>query len=344
MIFLNGEVQQTDTLILNTKEIDTSLKKTGEYKKDYLTIKQWNEPNVSKSEDYDPDNIMFVVENKNPKPDQQQFLGIVNFLFQREGYCLNIYSNSDIYFGYYLNDLRNKQGLYSFNPRKKENYIINEYYYGLWQDDLISGKGINLWLKLKENEKPFENFDSSNFQAYVGSCNRGKFTKGAMLSKENDNYFLFYGTFTENLERNGDKCFYYCAKLEQLYFGTFKKGKFTSGYICQFDDEGNIKNLAKYYKNENESEKNEEFIEEEDLEINEKEKIKKTLEDFRNVILSEDYFGVLYEEMGKMIKFRDEKMNGIDTLISDKYVEVMKSFSSFNKVTICKDIEKCVDY
>lgn len=96
----------------------------------------------------------------------------------------------------------------------------------------------------------------------------------------------------------------------------------------------------KYNKDEN----NKEFIEEENLEIIERYKIKKILSVFWRVILSQNYFWILFEEMGIIIKFRDDKMKGIDTLISEKYVEFIKSFSSFNKVTICKYIEKLVDY
>ena len=60
--------------------------------------------------------------------------------------------------------------------------------------------------------------------------------------------------------------------------------------------------------------------------------------------MSKDYFGILYEEIGKIIKFRDEKMNNLDIIVSDKYVQVMSCFSTFNKVSICADIENNVEF
>lgn len=341
-MLLNNNLAETNPLILNTKEITTSLKKSGEYKNDQIIIKPWSSTTES------GDSLMFVIQNLSPS---EEFLGIVNFIFQREGYCLNCYSNKDKYFGYYLDDKRNKQGLYEFHPTKiksnnNKDFIIKEYYFGLWKDDLIHGKGINLWLKLEENEKEFTNFTSTNFQAFVGNSIEGVFNKGVILSKERDNYFIYYGTFLYDrvndkniLKKNGDNCFYFCAKLEMLYFGTFQGGEFSYGYVCKYNDEGEIKSLMKFNKNE---EKDKKFLDEEKLELNEVNEKKKIMTDFRNVIMSQDYFGILYEEMEKIIKFRDNNMKNIDTLISDEYVSVMKSFSSFNKITICKDIENYI--
>lgn len=319
--------------MFNTKEIIDALESEGEYRKRNVRIKEWKDENGIED---DSDNLMFVVEDKE---ENTSFLGVVNFMFQREGYCLDNFMNGDLYFGYYLNDRRNKQGFYTFKPRIKDNIIINEYYYGLWKDDLIHGRGINLWLKLKKGEKPFEDFDKANFIAFVGNCEFGSFKKGALLSKEKDDYFLYYGTFSKDGQKEGNNCFYYSSKLEQLYFGTFKGGVFQKGYFCLFDEEGNIKDLAKYNTDEEKK-----YIDPEKFgenEINEKSKI---LTNFRNVIMSKDYFGILFEEFKKMIEFRDENMNSLENLISEKYIDIMMSFSSFNNISISKDIEKYVEY
>ena len=37
-------------------------------------------------------------------------------------------------------------------------------------------------------------------------------------------------------------------------------------------------------------------------------------------------------------------MNNIDMILSDKYIQVMGSFSTFNKVSLCKDIQKNVEF
>lgn len=74
-----------------------------------------------------------------------------------------------------------------------------------------------------------------------------------------------------------------------------------------------------------------------------KDKIYIKLSKIRNVLLSKDYFGILYEVFGEIIKFRNEKMNDMEIILSDKYVQVMKSLSTFNNVTLCKDIEQYLD-
>ena len=74
------------------------------------------------------------------------------------------------------------------------------------------------------------------------------------------------------------------------------------------------------------------------------EQISKSLTMIRNVLMSKDYFGIIYEEIGKIIKFRNENMNNIDILLTDKYSKVMSCFSTFNNASLCKDIEKNVEF
>ena len=61
----------------------------------------------------------------------------------------------------------------------------------------------------------------------------------------------------------------------------------------------------------------------------------------RNVLMSKDYFGMVYEEIGKIIKFRDEKMNNIKIIMSEDYRKIIECFK-FNKISLCKDIEKTI--
>ena len=46
------------------------------------------------------------------------FLGVVNGMFEREGFGVNTYQNGDNYFGYFSEGERNKHGIYSFKPKK----------------------------------------------------------------------------------------------------------------------------------------------------------------------------------------------------------------------------------
>ena len=307
------------------KKLNTSEK----YQSGTTTIIRWED-------DLNFDTEMYILKNKyNNLP----FIGVVNFEFKREGYCVNSYLNGDEYFGYYSNDVRNKQGLYIYKPKyENNNIILRQYYFGLWENDLKQGRGIYLWLI--ENKKnginnnlsnklynPFNNFDKANFQAYIGLFEQNKFTKGTLIKKEENNYFVFHGFF-QNLKKNGKNCFYYSAKLEEVLYGTFSDDIFIEGFIGKFNDNGELEKMIKY--------KNKKIIEktEDDKDI-----AKKMLT-FRNIIMSKDYFGILFNIFKDAIEFKNENMNDVNIFNSDTYIDLMDVAASYNQVSIFKDIEK----
>jgi hypothetical protein len=326
-----NHIQSSIPISFKTKEIEQSLKSTGIYKKGTFIIKQLTDFDhfrqddefVSAEEDY-----VFALQNKDPKT---PFLGVVNYYFKREGYCLNTYLNGDIYFGYYKNDLRNKQGLYSFKPTKKENNLLSQFYYGLWENDLFNGNGIYLWLKEKEDKAPFSDYDNANFEAFVGNSNEGKFKKGALISKEGKNYFVYYGNFTNDGKKEGNKCFYYSSNLERLCYGTFENGIFIEGYVGNFDKNGKLSGLI-IYKKDGDNTKGEK------IKLKKEPEIENSLIKIREIILNKNYLNMIYEEFAKIIKFRDEKMNNIEIIMTEEYGTIIKSFQ-FNKITLCEDIE-----
>ena len=313
---------------IDKKEVKKKLKLNQKYQTNNTTIIRWED-------DLNSDTEMYILKNKiNNLP----FLGVVNYEFKREGYCINTYLNGDEYFGYYSNDVRNKQGLYIYKPKLElNNKILRQYYFGLWENDIKQGRGIYLWLnEIKNNNNylnnkilynPFNNFDKANFEAYIGLFDQNKFTKGTLIKKEEDNYFVFHGFF-QNLKKNGKNCFYYSAKLEQILYGDFKDDEFIAGYVGKFNDNGELKNLIKF-KDKNIEEKSE----------NNKEIANKLLI-FRNVIMSKDYFGILFNIFKDAIKFKNENMNDVEIFNSDIYLDLMDIASSYNQMSIFKDIEK----
>ncbi len=337
-MFFPEILQTSNPIKFNPKEIEKAFQENNIFEKDEFIIKLWNENNKIKEgqeEEQSDENLMFAIQNKDKI---FPFLGVVNYIFKREGYCLNTYFNGDVYFGYFKNDERNKQGIYEYKPKKEKNEILYQYYYGLWKNDLFNGYGIYLWLKENENTIPFNNFENSNFYAFVGISSKGQFEKGAFLRKENNKYSVYFGTFSATGKKEGKNCFYYNSNLEELCYGTFKNGKFIEGFVSKFNQNGVIKMLIRYkrIKHKKTSKvKN----------LNPKEdKYSKNLSMIRNVLMSMDYFGIIYEEIGKIIKFRNEKMNNIDMIISEKYIQVMGCFNTFNKISLYKDIEKNVEF
>ena len=317
----------------NTKDIEKKLNSNKKYQTNNTTIIRWED-------DMNPDTKMYVLKNKfNNLP----FIGVVNYDFKREGYCVNKYLNGDEYFGNYSNDLRNRQGIYIYKPKYETGKIIlRQYYFGLWENDLKQGRGIYVWLKEDKNNSknsynnksynPFNNFDKANFDAYVGNFDKNKFTKGTLLKKEGDNYFVFHGWFL-NSKKNGKNCFYYSAKLEEILYGTFKDDKFIEGFVGKFDDNGDLKNLIKY--------KNKSIIEKDKFEPSDDEKeVAKKILTFRNIIMSQDYFWILYNIFKDAIDFKNANMNNVEVFNSELYLDLLDIAASYNQASIFKKIEK----
>ena len=337
------EVENTqDSLIYYNKiEILNSIEKYGKYESDSTLILKWENKYNNKDEMY-----IIKINEKNNK-EKILFIGTINDNFKREGYCVNNYINGDIYLGYFSDDLRNKAGLYIYKPKiilnKINKIILYQYYFGLWKNDIKNEKGIYIWVKdefkinFNFNNKiynPFKNYEKINLQAYVGKIDNNIFTKGTLLKKEENNYFIYFGDFSKELKKDGENCFYFCSKLEELFFGKFENDNFKEGYVIKFDDKGNIKDIIKF--------KNKIIINKKDLEKNEKENIKNLINKiikFRNIIKSKDYFRILFNIFKDIIEFKNYNLNDIEIFNSkDKYTQLIDISESFNKETIFNDI------
>ena len=319
----DSKIPQKQThIIFDKMKIYYSIEKNNEYKDNDITIKRW--------EDDEAVGNMFIMHIKN----NLYFLGVVNEVFQREGFCVNYYTNGDYYFGYFFEDERNKQGLYSFNPVNENNLLLSEYYFGLWKNDYRQDYGVYLWLNENSENEPFSNFELSNFDAFIGESEKNIFKKGTLLTKQNNEYFVYHGTFSMDGKKDGNFCFYYSASEEMLFYGSFKDGNFTKGYIANFDNNGILLKMIKFYDGK--------VIEENQIDENEKNDNKKIMFNFRNVIMFKDYFGEVYKEFGKVIEFKNKYMNDIDILNSDKYIDIMDAMAGYNKITIYNDIENYV--
>ena len=320
----DSKINQNQTRMTFDKiKIYSSIEKIGEYKDNNISIKKW--------EDDEAIGNMFIIYIKN----ELLFLGIVNEFFQREGYCLNYYPNGDYYFGYFFEDERNKHGFYSYNPKNENDILISEYYFGLWKNDYREGHGIYLWLSENSKNEPFSNFELSNFEAFIGKSEKNIFKKGTLLTKKNEEYFVYHGTFSLNGKKDGDCCFYYSASEEMLLYGSFKDDNFINGFIANFDDDGILLKIIKFCDGE--------ITEENKMDENEKNTNKKIMFNFRNIVMLKDYFGEIYEEFGKVLEFKNKYMSDIDILNSEKYIDIMNAMIRYNKIKIYDDIEKYVE-
>ena len=320
---MRGSQKQTK-IILDTLAIFRALDKKGEYRdeKSKITIKKWEDDDITSN--------MFIIKIEG----DTKFLGVINGMFEREGFGVNTYQNGDNYFGYFSEDERNKHGIYSFKPKLENNFILSEYYYGIWKDNFRNEHGIYLWLKENKNIKPFSDFENADFNAFIGNIEEDAFIKGTLLIKKGNDYFVYHGNFNNDGKKEGDLCFFYSAKKELLLYGSFENDIFISGHMANFNDEGNIIKISKYNKGK--------IINEKDINKLEIDIVEKLLFNFRNVIMTKDYFGDLYKEFGQVINFRDRNMNNLEILNSDKYIDIMNAAIGYNKITIFDDIEKYV--
>jgi hypothetical protein len=55
----------------------------------------------------------------------------------------------------------------------------------------------------------FNNFDESYFSCFIRNLNENHFIKGTYMVKNGDKYNVYYGTFNENNEKEGEGVFYY---------------------------------------------------------------------------------------------------------------------------------------
>ena len=251
---------------------------------------------------------------------------------EKEGYCVNKYDNGDAYFGYYANDLRNQNGFYFYHPTYINKKRLSRYYMGFWKDDLRQGFGIYLWARDRKKERFYENFEKSNFKVYVGNFDSDNFVKGTYLSKENEDYFVYHGTFSKNQKREGKNCFYYNSNSEILMYGTFKDNEFIDGFFANFDDDGNIKQILKYKNKKIESfEKNAQ-----------NDKATEIMKAFRNCIMAEDYFGIIFKVFSSVVKTKEDYLFDIDIVNTYKHEEFMDMCKAYKKIKIFHDIENFV--
>ena len=332
-----SEIQIPNEIHFKSNEIEKSLKEKGFYKQDKIIIYPLLDFDQFLPEnEYIPpeEDFVFALENKE---EIIPFLGVVNFNFKRFGYCLNTYLNGDIYFGYYLRDIINKKGFYSFKPKIENDYKLSQYYLGNWENNLFEGLGIYLWIKEKNDTIPFSDFNNSNFDAFIGNSEKGVFKKGILLNYNKNNFFIYYGSFSEEGKKEGNNCFYYSNNLEEMFFGTYKNDIFIEGFIAKFDkNNGKMIELIVYKKDEDKEPASEK------IKIENEKNIEFIMTKFRNIIFSKNHFKIIYEEFKKGLNFQNEKMNDINMITNNnKYEEIINLFES-NKISLYQDINKSI--
>ncbi len=317
---------QNDFIELNVFEIEESIKKDGKYEKDGIMLRKW--------EGEENSNHFITQINR----ENVTFVGVLNDNFQREGYGFNDFANGDKFFGYYRGDKRNTHGIYFWEPERVDGILKKEVYYGFWKNNKKDKLGCYIWI---EEEIKNKDFEKANFDAYIGLFNEDKYKKGTYLSKNKNDYYLYYGEFNDKGKKNDNNAMFYSSS-DKLIKGKIENDIFIEGYIgifdsnsgklidfmfCIFDENGNINSLK--------------MEKEIDKEISDN--IKSEMITFRNVILSKDYFSNIYHKYNEIKDFIKKNMNSLEVLDDpDKYPKIVSLCTGYNKINIYNDIEKNV--
>lgn len=312
------------TFKLDRAKINEVIKNESQFNEDDILIKKWEGNNNA-------GNYLAEIAK-----DGTSFIGVLNNRFEKEGYGLYRFQNGDHYFGMFKYDQRNYNGFYIWPREERGDKIHTESYHGFWRDNKKYKLGIYIWL---DEEEDNEEFDNANFQSYVGYFDGNNYQRGTLLQKKGEDYYVYHGDFTPDGKKNDESAFFYSSSLDKLFHGKIENDVFISGYIIHFDsDSGEIKNVCycDFDSNKNIKKiKMKEDMNEEDLK---KEKDDCSL--FRNVILSIDYFGIIYKTYKDTIKFIIEEMGEINIFEdNDKFPKIMTTAVAYNKNNIFVDIE-----
>ncbi len=324
---------------LDKKKIDEQLSRYGDYYSQGIKIKKWNALNQQggRQPQKGDEKYILVLEK-----DYMKYSGTINDKYQRDGYGLEIYSNGDKYVGQFNSDLRDENGIYYFYPTnsyQKSYYSLVECYLGKWKNNKIDKDGMYIWMDEPVNNYEYE---SANFDAYVGEFEESKYKRGTYLSKINNDYSLYHGNFDKDGKKNDNDAYYYTSKSNKIFHGKFRKDVLVSGYLCSLNkEEENVTDLA--YCKFNEDGSINDVVEERQLNKYDIVDEKKKMIDFRNIILNGDYFGRLYKKYSR-IKFKIDKLVDISTILEreENIKEIDKILTKYAKKNIFYTIAETI--
>ena len=264
------------------------------------------------------------------------FIGILDANLVKQGYGFMSLPNNEKYFGVYADDLRSKHGLYQYPDKIEGDKIEREFFFGVFNEGKVDNRGVYLWIKEKKDVPMFNNFEEADFSCFVGDLDSNHFINGTYMTKKGEKYYVYYGSFNEQNEKEGDGVFYYNSEKDELMYGKVEKNKFINSYMSVFDDDGNIKNGI--FVNFDDKGKISDYKQKE--EMPDKSGIFDQMFDFRNIILDKDYFGEVFNTFKDTMKFIASDVNFESFDSQDKFSKLINVSFNFNKISIKEDIDK----
>ena len=115
----------------------------------------------------------------------------------------------------------------------------------------------------------------------------------------------------------------------------YNNGIFYEGFVGKFNkDTGNINDLIFYKKEENENPEGKR------IKVDNEKNVVYIMNKFRKIVLTNNFAKNIFDEFKQILKFRDEKMKDINTIINNnQYEEIIKLFTT-EKINLYQELEK----
>lgn len=228
------------------------------------------------------------------KNNRSIFAGQLNANFQRDGFGYNKFENGDSCFGKWANDSL-REGIYIYNITETRNALpLKEYYFGQWNESVKDGTGTYVWL----NEENYNNdLYRSNFEIFNGNIENDIYKQGFYLTKQDDEFFVYYGKFDMNFKKNDAKALFYDNARDRVFKGNFVNDSISEGYLMSFrEDRVHDVIYLEFINNELKD-----ILTKDEIDETLMRKISKEASMFRHELLDFDWFGEYYKCVKKNI-------------------------------------------
>ena len=175
--------------------------------------------------DKDKSIAQFIVNYQN---EFTSYVGFINYLFEREFFGINYFSDGSIYLGEFNRNLINGLGLFIYNNKKN-------LYFGNFENFEKKGEGLYIW---KTTNDLNSSLIDEDFTCFIGQIEDKIMIDGIYIKKINDEKIIYKGKF-KNDKFDDEKGLLIDIKDNKFYIGKFKENKFIDGLISSYDNKKN---------------------------------------------------------------------------------------------------------
>ena len=175
--------------------------------------------------DKDKSIAQFIVNYQNGTT---SYVGFINYLFERELFGINYFSDGSIYLGEFNRNIINGLGLFIYNNKKN-------IYFGNFENFEKKGEGLYIW---KSTNDLNSSLIDEDFTCFIGQIEDKTMIDGIYIKKINDEKIIYKGNF-KNDKFHDKKGLLIDIKNNKFYIGKFEKNEFIDGLISSYDNKEN---------------------------------------------------------------------------------------------------------